>query len=850
MTEKVRVLRFAGFLVLTVVAYAADEEARARRVLAARCWTCHGTTAAGGLRLDSKAAMLRGAKNGPSIDLAEWESSRVWKAVNHLPGVKAMPPGPALNEEEKSALRDWLRAGAPWTEDTGHWSFSSLSKRKSGETIDGILARVQKREGFVANGAADARTLLRRVSFDLSGLPAETASEGFEQAVDRLLASPHFGEKWGRHWLDVARYGEDDFSGTAVQPYANAWRYRDWVVEAINRDMPYDQFLKAQIAGDLMSDSKLLAGTGLFGLGPWYYGIAQPPQSRADERNDRVDMVSRGMLGVTLACARCHDHKYDPFSIKDYYALAGVFASTAYKEYPLVSETAVEDWKRRKKDKDEADKKRNEFVDEQQKRLGEEFAQSIARYMMATTDAKLAKGLQPKVLERWKKYLAKPEEFHPYLEKWFAGQKTQQTADEFQALILSIVAEKKALDAENKIVIEAGKKAEAKPKRTVVLPGGYRSEEDFNPGAYIPIKSIDRNRYVAWNRTMNEKSAPLKFEKELVAELLQGEVKAKYKALETEAEAKKKALPEQYAFLAGSAEFEAQDLQVHLRGNPESLGEVTPRRFPLVLSDGKEIALRQGSGRMELAETVAHHPLAARVAVNRIWLALFGEGLVRTPSNFGKVGDRPAVPELLDYLAARFVEQKYSVKALVREIVMSDAYKRSSATNAANAAKDPGNRYLWRQSRRRLEAEAMRDAMLVVSGELDRKVGGASQALDAKFVRRTLYAKTGRFQQDETLSLFDLPAASVTCEQRVVTNVPLQKLFFLNSDQVALRAAALAKRIQKRDKDAGIANAYRSLFHREPSAAEREAGKEFLSKGSWPQYAQVLLSSNEFAYVD
>lgn len=761
-----------------------------------------------------------------------------------------MPPGAPLAAEEKTALLDWLRAGAPWTDGNGHWAFAPLGQRAPGDSIDAILQRVQKREGFVPNGPAEPRTLLRRLSFDLVGLPPEKRDETYEQAVERLLASPHFGEKWGRHWLDVARYGEDDFSGTAVQPYANAWRYRDWVVDSINRDLPYDRFLMAQIAGDLMDDEKLLAGTGLFGLGPWYYGIAQPPQSRADERNDRVDMVTRGMLGVTLACARCHDHKYDPFSIEDYYALAGVFASTAYKEYPLVPAREVEEWKRRKQEKDDAEKKRNEFLDAEKKRLGEEFAHSIARYMMATVDPKAGEGLQPKVVERWKKYLAKPEEFHPFLERWFAGEKTRDRAEEFQALLLSILAEKKALDAKNKLVIEAGKQAEAKPKRTIVLPGGYRSEEDFNPGAYIPIESLERNRYVAWNRTMNEKNAPLQFDAELVGELLQGASREKLRALDKELASKKKALPEQYPFLAGSAEFGSEDLQVHLRGNPENLGAKVPRRFPLALSGGKEIPLREGSGRAELAQQVARHPLAARVAVNRIWLALFGEGLVRTPSNFGMVGDRPAVPELLEYLAARLVEQNYSVKSLVREIVLSDAYRRSSAGNAQNAARDPGNRYLWRQSRRRLEAEALRDAMLVASGELDARVGGASQPLDAKFVRRTIYAKTGRFQQDETLSLFDLPAASVTCEQRVVTNVPLQKLFFLNSEQVALRAAALAKRIGKRDHAAGIRLAYQHVFQREPSATEIQAGREFLEQATWAQYAQVLLSANEFAYVD
>jgi hypothetical protein len=838
------------FWILAFSAFAGQEESAARRVLAAKCWTCHATTAAGGLRLDSKSAMLRGAKNGPVLDVFNWESSRLWKAIQHESGVKPMPPGPALSAEDKNALRDWLRADAPWTDDARHWSFAPLAKLPTATSIDSILERIQNRETLTPNPRADTRTLLRRISFDLTGLPPDNPNEPYNQALERLLASPHFGEKWGRHWLDVARYGEDDFSGTAVQPYPNAWRYRDWVVEALNRDMPYDKFLKAQIAGDLMNDPKLLPATGLFGLGPWYYGIAQPPQSRADERNDRVDMVSRGMLGVTLACARCHDHKYDPFSIKDYYALAGVFASTAYKEYPLVEANVVDDWNRRKKAKDEAEKKRNGFIDEQQKLLAEEFAHSIARYMLATQDSQAARGLEPKVIERWKKYLEKPEEFHPFLQKWFAGSKTQTAAEEFQALIVSVIAEKKAVDAENKLVIEAGRKAEAKPTRTIVLPGGYRSEEDFNPGAYIPIKSIERDRYVAWNRTLNEKNAPLKFDRDLVAALLKGGAKAKLRTLEADYEAKKKSLPNQYPFLAGAADFEPYDLQVHLRGNPETLGDIVPRRFPLALSDSKELPLTQGSGRLQLAEAVAHHPLAARVAVNRIWMALFGEGLVRTPSNFGKVGDRPALPELLDYLAARFAQNGYSTKALIREIAQSQAYQRSSATQAANAAKDPSNRYLWRQSRRRLEAEPLRDAMLSVSGELDRKLGGPSQPLDAKFLRRTLYAKTSRFQQDETLSLFDLPAAAVTCEQRVVTNVPLQKLYFLNSDQVALRAAALAKRIQKRDKSSAVAQAYRLLFQREPSDAESQAALGFLSKGTWPQYAQVLLSSNEFAYVD
>ncbi len=834
---------------------AADEEAAARKVLAARCWACHAQTALGGLRLDSRDAMLRGGNSGPALVPGDVAASRLWRAVNHAPGVKAMPPGSALSADEKSALAAWIRAGASWSDSREHWAFQTLAKTASGASIDAILAAAQKSKGLAANPAADHRTQLRRLSFDLIGLPPDSITRRYEDAVNEWLASPHFGEKWGRHWLDVARYGEDDFSGTAVIPYENAWRYRDWVVAAFNRDLPYDKFLQAQLAGDLLPDPSLLPATGLFGAGPWYYGISQPPQARADERNDRVDMVSRGMLGVTLACARCHDHKYDPFSIHDYYALAGVFASTAYKEYPLVSDSAVAAWKQRKKAKDDAEKKRNEFLDQQKERLAADYARHTARYMMATIDKNFAQGLEPKVVARWKEYLAKPEESHPFLKDWFAGHRTLATAQAFEKLLLEILAEKKALDDENKKVIETAKQREAKPRRTIVLPGGYRSDEDFNPGAYIPIKSLERDRYVAWNRTFNDKNSPLQLGRELTAELLRGAPRQEAERLRRELTARTKDLPPQYPFLMGSAEFEPWDLELHLRGNPEQLGEAVPRRFPPVLGGQP---LREGSGRLELARLVSHHPLAARVAVNRIWMALFGEGLVRTPSNFGKLGDRPAVPELLEYLATRFVASGYSVKTLIKEIVLSDAYRRASSHHAANHNVDPGNRYLWRQSRRRLEAEPLRDAMLAASGELDRRIGGPSAALDEKFRRRTLYAKTGRFQQEETLSLFDLPAAAVTCEQRVVTNVPLQKLFFLNSEVLSARAAALARRIAQRQPERGIALAYQLLYQREPSARELAQGRDFLTSARrekhgptpWAQYAQVLLSTNEFAYVD
>jgi cytochrome c553 len=852
----------ALWILLAIVAADASTEDAARRILSARCWACHTETAMGSLRLDSRAAMLRGGNSGPAIVPGSASRSRMYQALTRTkPGVTPMPPGSPLPAQEVETIQAWLDAGAPWSEAAVHWSFQPLRPVREGDSIDRIVAGSLHAKRLAANPRADKRTLIRRAYFDLIGLPPDEQEFArafndpdpawFTRLVSRLLGSPHFGEKWGRHWLDAARYGEDDFSGTAVIPYANAWRYRDWVVQALNQDMPYVRFLMAQLAGDLMNDSALLPATGLLGLGPWYYGIAQPPQSRADERHDRVDMVTRGMLGVTVACARCHDHKYDPFTMQDYYALAGVFASTAYREYPLVPEAQVKSWKEHKEALDAAERALHKFLDKQAENLAARFATQISAYMMATVDD--TGGLQRDVVERWNQYLAKPEEHHPFLRAWFEGEKNREQAKAFEALILQIKDEKKAVDEDNHRLVEAAKKNAPKIVRTIVLPGGYRSEEDFNPGAYIPSKSLERDRFVAWNRIFGEKDSPLKFDRELTARLLDPAARPEYERLKTAAETLKKALPPQYPYLHGAGEFEPWDLRLNLRGNPESLGEVVPRRFPTALSTGKFIPFDQGSGRLQLAETIARHPLAARVAVNRIWLALFGQGLVRTPSNLGRVGDRPALPDLLEHLAARFVEHRYSVKDMIREIVLSDAYQRSSSNNAANQKIDAENRYLWRQNRRRLEAEPLLDAMLAVSGELERAIGGQSRPLDADFRRRTLYAKTGRFQQDETLSLFDLPVASVTCEQRAVTNVPLQKLFFLNSDTAVRRAAALAQRLPGKAEDAAITAAYSLLFQRQPSERERRLGRAFLQTARaerWREYAQVLLSSNEFAYVD
>ncbi|MFN0170818.1 MAG: PSD1 and planctomycete cytochrome C domain-containing protein [Bryobacteraceae bacterium] len=868
-------------------------ETKVRPLLAGQCYGCHAEMNTAGLRLDSRQALLKGGNHGPAIVPGDPEKSILIQVLRHAHESIKMPPKGPLSKDQVESIADWVREGAYWPEaakasvrhqeereptpeQKSSWAFRPL-KAQPGASIDGLVRAALQKKGLAQNPRAAKAVLLRRLSFDLTGLPPapeetrhfldDSSPDAVPKLVDRLLASPRFGERWGRYWLDIARYGEDDYTGTQPRPYPNAWRYRDWVIQAFNDDMPYDVFVKAQIAGDLMGGEPYLAGLGLFGLGPWYYSIAAPAQARADERHDRVDVVSRGFLGLTAGCARCHDHKYDPISMKDYYGLAGVFASTQYKEYPLAAKEQVDRYEAAQKRIKQIEKSIEDFRNQQSVELAGLLLHQTARYLTAawrvygpakqdaTAVAKDA-GLDKELLERWVKHLQKKDLNHPYLKPWqdaAEGDKPRLAA-EFQQTVMRIVEEKNALDDENKALVARGKAPKVQGRRTI-LPGNYVSEEDFNPGADIATKSLDREPYVLWRSLLAPKDGLLRFDGEPIDRFLEGEWRKHLTLLKQELETAKKQSPEPYPFVMGVAEHEFPlDLNLNLRGNPQELGEVVPRRFLAVLSPGKPGELRRGSGRLQLAEVVAAQPLAARVMANRVWQHLFGAGLVRTPSNFGVMGDKPALPDLLDYLAWRFASRQYSIKALIREIVLAGTYQASSAHSAGGATADPENRLWWRANRRRLDAEALRDSMLAAAGTLDGQTGGPSLELDEKNRRRSVYAKVGRYRQEPTLALFDFPSASITAEQRVATNVPLQRLFFLNSEFVMGQAESLAARLSAGpDPSDRIGEAYQLLFARGPSATEVEMGRRFLlSAGAdaWKQYAQVLLSSNEFAFLD
>jgi hypothetical protein len=749
-------------------------ERKIRPLFVSHCHECHSEqakTPQGGLLLDSPAGVRTGGDSGPAVAPGKPEESLLIKAVGYRDSAVQMPPTGRLSQQELDDLTAWVVMGAPFP-DTGtvavstartidfdegrqFWSFrhfESIEPPRVNDTswcrrrIDRFLLAEMEARGLGPSFDAERRTLIRRATFDLTGLPptpdeidsfvAEAHDDAYERLVERLLGSPRYGERWGRFWLDLARYC--DMPEQWAQTTAQAWLYRDWIVQAFNDDLPYDQFVVLQLAADLMPNVDLVdtPALGFLGLSPTYWkelkldpGVIKTVV--AEEWEERIDAVTSTLLGLTVACARCHDHKFDPVASADYYALAGVFASTRQTSQPLLPPV---------------DARRVMAAHEQVQTLNEQVQKLLAQ-KPATEDSK-------------------------------------QEAEKLKAQITEIQQATPHFDAPQAYTVEDAS--------LIVLADGLAATKlEYRPG-------------------------------------------------------------------------EPQDVAMQLRGNPAKTGPVVPRRFLTVLSAGTPTPFRQGSGRLELAQAIVGDaaPLAARVIVNRIWRQHFGRGLVDTPSNFGAQGSLPTHPALLDDLAARFVAAGWSLKWLHREIMLSSAYRQSSGFDAAKDAVDPDNRLLWRMHRRRLEVEAWRDAMLSVAGLLDGRPGGAAHELSAADNhRRTLYGLVKRRDLDDLLRLYDFPDATVHSPGRVPTTTPLQQLFVLNSDFMAAQAAALVARLRTEGADDAerVRRAHQLLYGRPATDGQVQVALEFLVTGgddlaaredSWRQYAQVLLGSNEFMFVD
>ena len=787
-------------------------EKHVRPVLAAKCYSCHSSRAKtpfANLRLDSRSAILAGGLSGPAITPGDAAASRLISAVRYESEHLRMPPTGKLPQDEIDALATWVDQGAPWPGSQGvseasegasnewdrrleHWAFQPVADPKPPaanradwplDDMDRfVLAQLEAR-ALQPVPDADRYAWLRRVTFDLTGLPptiseieaftADRSSDGHSKVVDRLLGSPEFGEKWARHWLDLSGYADSIGLGRRI-PSREAWRYRDWVINAFNHDKPYDEFVREQIAGDVTDYTddldrrdKIIA-TGFLAIGPWALVDSDKVQLRMDVVDNQIDTVGRALLGLTLGCARCHDHKFDPVSTREYYSMAGIFRST-------------------------------QTLDE---RMTGVFS-DVHRWPLPETAAELRDRAQ--ALERWEAEYESAKHAHRQAVERLEALKTQG-------------AEKPAIDLANKEAVELK-------------------------------KEVDRVAFI--------KPAP--------------------------------------PMALAVRDFGVpENAHINLGGNPHMLGDEAPRGFLAAATVGEPPRIatyytfkgkkRASSGRRELALWITNpdNPLPARVIVNRVWHHLFGAGLVRSVDNFGLSGEKPSHPELLDFLASRFVRQGWSVKTLVREIALSRTYRLSSDHEAQAAAKDPENRFLWRSNRRRLDAESFRDSVLAVSGKLDRRRGGFTLPIglpgnvrtvqppfltdEAKLgedrrYRRTVYLPTLRksaMKELDVLNLFDFPDPNNLTGARATTTVPTQALYLMNSpfllEQSRFAASALLER--KGDDTGRVRRFVFEALGRPAPDSEVEQALDFLTdmeqqlgrESAWARWCHTVLVSNEFLF--
>ena len=637
-----------------------------------------------------------------------------------------------------------------------HWAFQPL-KPGGGTNIDEFIQKKLAENGLHPSPRADARTLIRRASFDLTGLPPERTDVPYEKFVDQLLASPHYGEQWARHWLDVARYSDTKGYVYAREEknWVHATPYRDWVVRALNADMPYDRFLLLQIAADQVMPPKSpdLAAMGFLTLGRRFLGVTH------DIIDDRIDVVTRGTLGLTVACARCHDHKFDPIPTRDYYALYGVFQSSAEALAPCADGENAELSALVKKNRDLMAKRREEQMARNrahradylaaQKHL-DDYPEEVFSQILGEKD------LNPFVVHRWKAWMEK----HPGI------QITEEMLKQPDSP--AFVPDEHIANIE------------------MYFPTGITTELWKSQG--------DVDRFLIKNSTTPA-----------------------HVTLLTE-----RALP--------------ITPRVFHRGNPLMKGDSVPRQFLSLF--GPQQPFTKGSGRLELAQAIIdpRNPLTSRVMVNRIWQHHFGRGLVSTPSDFGKQGSPPSHPELLDWLAQRFIDSGWSIKAMHRMIMLSQTYQQSSQTSDP---RDPDNRLLYRMNPHRLSFEEARDAWLAAAGRLNLRMGGRPDALFAgSNTRRTLYALVDRENVPMVMRTFDFANPDLSIPQRTETTVPQQALFGLNHPFVVQQAKALVKSPVRHSADTDRVHfIYQRLFHRSSTPDELASALAFVSAGEKPVIA-------------
>lgn len=801
-------------------------EAKIRPILVNECYECHSAEgkAKGGLRVDTREDLLEGGESGPAIVPKDLKESLLITAIRHLDSDLKMPKKRKLPERVIADFTKWVQMGAPdprsrsqdsapepapseidYEKGRQYWAFQAPQKRSVPDVkntawprseVDRFLLAAMEERGIIPVSDADKRALVRRLYFDLIGLPptpkqveaflTDDSNDATAKLIDTLLASPHFGERWGRHWLDVSRFGESNGMERNFT-YPHAWKYRDYVIASFNRDKPYDQFVREQIAGDLLAEKdapgttaeERSVATGFLALGPKILNERDKVVFQMEMVDEQIDASSRAVLGLTVSCARCHDHKFDPIGMQDYYALAGIFTSTRTL-------------------------------------YGTKGGGGNRQASELMTVGEVDPGLASRHQEHSQKLAA-------------TQKKLAQATKQFQNL------------NRNK---GKNNKANNKKKRN-------------------NRKNNNKGNNVARVNEMRQRMGTLKKE---VATL-------------------RKNSPPPPPVAMGVSEGSAGDCKLCLRGDAKKRGPVVKRGFPKVFPHTSEQAVAEGSGRRELANWLVspENPLPARVMVNRVWHHLFGTGLVRTVDNFGKMGEAPVNQALLDHLAVNFMEQNWSVKTLIRELTNTRAYQLSSRHNVANHKLDPENRLCWQMSHRRLEAEAIRDAILSASGQLNPEpfTGSVVQSLgDTNYGRsnrdlgagpvahhRSIYLPIIRNAVPEALRVFDFAEPSLIVGRRAHTTVPTQALYLLNDPFVLKQTELMGTRLLEEasnDNDR-LTLAYQLTLSRSPTTLERERSlalvKEFqealsgksgpqAERLAWASLAQSLIATAEFRYLD
>ena len=911
-------------------------EQKVRPVLEQNCKACHSAQLkTAELDLSSAAGFVRGGQSGPLVSVDNPPASRLLQAIGFEEKLK-MPPTGKLKEHEIADLTEWVEMGAPWpgaleliakkadeknqtaefTEDQKtYWAFQPVRNPRLPTVNDNgweqspvdrfILAKLEEK-GIHPSPPADKMTLLRRASFDLIGLPptedeiteflADDSPGAFKKVVNRLLDSPRYGEHWGRHWLDVARYA-DSTGNDEDHRYPYAWRYRDYVIQAFNDDLPYDQFVREQIAGDLMPSGdpdginrRGVVATGLLALGP--KAIAQQDKKKMlyDVYDEQLDVVSKAFMGLTVTCARCHDHKFDPILQRDYYALIGIFASTrSFSDSqshvskllfkPLVDPLIYEAYKDHKDQLFYARFEIEDRVAEAVDRHNDIVYPRLKEYMLSAwrmlegqasaTELSREERLNEETLNRWAEYLKPKSDSLQHLKDWHEATESEieQVADAYQKT-LNERTEKWREDLEKwretvkRMVKEANMPPPPKPR--------FREQTD-----------------AFYHDVVFKENGPFYLSEEQQEETLSSESRRKLAELRATLKELEETAPPEPPMACAVEEGEIVDQRLHIRGDHHNPGEHVPKGFPVILGGRDEPPVGAGSGRLALANwlTRPNHPLTARVMVNRIWQWHFGEGIVTTPNNFGTTGTRPTHPELLDLLAGHFVRSGWSIKAMHRLMMLSSVYQASSSVADEQDRLDPENKLLSHFNRRRLNVEEIHDGLLAMEGKLDLTMGGAIQegvgtdgensskrlsASPEHVTRRMVYVPLRRANLPTLLNLFDFGDATTSAGKRSNTNVAPQALFMMNSEFVAERARNLAERLlaarlpndETLSDSRRVERAYRITLNREADPGEIDSALTYVSavknkfkdsfsrEDAWQSFCRILLASNDFIYVD